>query len=76
MFNLLQDAPFISSTMMKHRLGYLDKIVHWYDRKEGTTDEIGRKELTNADKKSQFETRLLAFEQYIVDKVNSTNINN
>ena len=76
MFNLLQDAPFISSTMMKHRLGYLDKLVHWYDRKEGTTDEIGRKELTIADEKSQFETRLLAFEEYIVDKVNPTNIYN
>ena len=77
--------------MIKHRLGYLDKIVPWHWRKEGKIamdkstmerqeqnwrNEFKIKEIKDKIKKSKFETRLLTFEQYVVDKVNPTNVYN
>ena len=60
---MVQDAPFIHSQFSKMRLSHLDKILDWVDRKDG---EMGE---SDADKKLNFETNILAFENYFTDKV-------
>ena len=65
-FNLVRDVPYIRNQLAKMRLSHLDKILDWVDRKDG---EMGE---SDADKKLNFETNILAFENYFTDKVAST----
>ena len=64
-FLLIRNAPFVSFEMTKMRLEYLDKIEHWDIRKEGTIGESKSKE----DHKTSFESNILTFERYFIEKV-------
>ena len=60
-FLLLKNAPFMSVPMIRLRMRYLNKIGDCGTRKEGTIKNI---EAPNIG------SRLMAFEQYVTNKVN------
>ena len=60
---LVQDAPFVHNQMIKMRVDALDKSLNWTEREDGKT------QMTESDKTFGFESNILAFEQYFIDKV-------
>ena len=62
-YGLVQDASYAHNQLAKLRLNNLDEIEGWQYRRDGT---MGNSE---DDKSLNFESNILAFEDYFIDKV-------
>ena len=69
-YGLVQDASYAHNQLAKLRLDNLDAIEGWHYRRDGT---MGNSEESLNYKSLNFESNILAFEDYFIDKVTKSN---